>query len=410
MQKYLTKEERRARDENMEVVNISMDLIEDNPFQPRVKYPVDGIKRLAKSISQEGLFNPISVVAVNGGYVIVGGHRRLRAMKRLHRDTVPVIIRRHSSRDNLALDLAIENAMRRDFAPAEKAKSIFDVLNSKIPTIDHKIPRAMMILNQIKLIDKRGNIGKDFVNAYGFKESDTSKCKEMLTLLDMSVNTAIKYLRLLDLPAFIQKKIITADNDCRELTKQGYVSVSMAYEFTRVKNNTLRKQLYKKVVNEGLTYTNMKFVIDKMLEDGEEGYAKMGCNLKRDDPDYGLEMITEKTFKDASLLWNWRRKKLPLAVLTLDKACFVSSLVRLRKSAMYLIDATNKVLDETDDKTKIELINKKLSIMIRAGTHGQKFRFGFPVKYGNEFGLEPGDELELKIVAIRRKKKTWKKN
>jgi ParB family chromosome partitioning protein len=131
MREYLTKEQRRARDEEMEVVNISMDLIEDNPFQPRVKYPVEGIKRLAKSISKEGLFNPISVVAVNGGYVIVGGHRRLRAMKRLHRDTVPVIIRRHSSRDNLALDLAIENAMRRDFAPAEKAKSIFDVLNSK---------------------------------------------------------------------------------------------------------------------------------------------------------------------------------------------------------------------------------------------------------------------------------------
>jgi len=218
------------------------------------------------------------------------------------------------------------------------------------------------------------------------------------------VNTAIKYLRLLDLPAFIQKKIIAADNDCRELTKQGYVSVSMAYEFTRIKNNTLRKQLYHKVVEEGLTYVNMKYVIDKMLEDGEEGYAKMGCNLKRDDPDYGLEMITKKMFKDASLLWNWRTNKLPLAVLTLDKTCFTSSLRRLRKSALYLADATNKVLDKTDDRTKIKLINRNLSVTIRPGTGGQRFRFGFPVKYGNELGLEPGDELELKIVSIKRKK------
>jgi len=401
---YLTKQQRIERDASMKVDNIPIDRIRDNPFQPRKKYPREGIKRLAISITKQGLLNPISLVKIDDHYVIVGGHRRLRAFQYLKRKEIPAIIRRQSTDADLALDLAIENAMRQDFAPAEKAKAIFNVMNARIPNVKNDIFRTMMLLNQVKLMKRRGSIGSDFIGKYEFEDKDVFICKQLLVMMDLSVNTAITFLRMLDLPADIQRKIISADNGFEEdLTKKGYISVRMAYEITRIKDQQLRRVLYKKIVKEGITYVNMKFVIDKLLEEGTTSFSKMGTSRKRDDVDYKLRWITEENFEHASLVWNWRQHKLPLATRTLDETCFIASLERLKKSSMYLVDATNKILEKTDDRKKIELMNKNLTVTVRPGVGGQKFRFGFPGKYGEDLGLNTGDEIELKMVAIRRR-------
>lgn len=401
---YLTKLQRIERDASMKVENIPIDRIRDNPFQPRKKYPREGIKRLAISITKQGLLNPISLVKIDDHYVIVGGHRRLRAFQYLKRKEVPAIIRRQSTEADLALNLAIENAMRQDFAPAEKANAIFNVVNARIPNVKNDIFRAMMLFNQIKLMKRRGSAGSDFIGKYEFEDKDIVICNQLLIMMDLSVNTAITFLRMLDLPADIQRKIISADNGFEEdLTKKGYISVRMAYEITRVKDQRLRRVLYKKIVKEGITYVNMKFVIDKLLEEGTTGFSKMGTSRKRDDVDYKLRWLTAKNFEHASLVWNWRAHKLPLASRSLDETCFVASLERLKKSSMFLVDATNKILEQTDDRKKIELVNKNLTVTVRPGCGGQKFRFGFPGKYGEDLGLNTGDEIELKIVAIRRR-------
>lgn len=402
---YLTKQQRIERDADMKLVHIPVDKVNDNPYQPRKGYSKTKIKKLAINISRYGLINPITVISVNDGssYTLLSGHRRLRAFKHLNRKAIPATIRKEVSKADLALILAIEHAQRKDFTAIEKAKAIFNALNTSITNIKGDYLRALTVINQLRLVDKRGTVGSDFISTLGFKELDTVRCKHILESLQLSPNTAIAYLRLLDLPIEIQQKIICSNNDMSEKTKlNGTISVKTGYELTRIKNDELRLMLYKKICDEGLHYINIKYIVDRLLEFGEDGFANIGRNRGRDEEDYGIDWLTERNFRHASCLWNWRQNKLPLSHLkTLDNVSFQSSLVRLRKSALYLVDAINRVLKKSDEESIVQLINKQLMVTVRPGTRGQKYRFTFPGKFGKELGLEAGDNLYLKIIAIK---------
>ena len=60
---------------------ISIDLVEPNPYQPRLEFNDDALMDLAQSIRENGLIQPLTVREVDGKYQIVAGERRFRAMK-----------------------------------------------------------------------------------------------------------------------------------------------------------------------------------------------------------------------------------------------------------------------------------------------------------------------------------------
>ena len=406
---WLSADERRMRDDSMELMHIPVEKIKDNPYQPRKSYSETKIKKLGGNISKHGLINPITVVSVNHGeeYILLSGHRRLRAFKKLGRETIPATIRKRVGKGDLALILAIEHALRKDFTVIEKSRAIFNALNTSIANIEGNHLNALIVINQLRLFEKRGKIGSNFISTMGFEEMDVTRCENVLGSLAISPNTAISYLRLLDLPISIQNKIIFSNNNMSDETRaHGVISVKMGYELTRIKNVKLRLELYKKICEEGLRYINVKYLVDRLLEVGEEGFANIGRNRMRDEDDYGISWLTDKNFHHASRLWNWRQHKLPLSnLMTLDNASFQSSLTRLRKSALYLVDAIDRVSKKTDEDRMVQLINKQLKVTVRPGTGGQKYRFTFPAKFGKEIQLREGDDLYLQIVAIKHNNK-----
>ena len=103
------------------VSRIAMDLIEANPFQPRLSFDRDSLEELASSIRTLGLIQPITVRRIpTGRYQIISGERRFRACKIAGLDLIPAYIR--ESDDEGMLEMAIvENVQRTDLDPIEVA-------------------------------------------------------------------------------------------------------------------------------------------------------------------------------------------------------------------------------------------------------------------------------------------------
>ncbi len=93
-----------------------------NPFQPRLEFDPEELNQLAASIEEAGLLQPIVVRRGQNPsvYELVAGERRLRAVKSLGWDQIPVIIKEVDDRLLLVLAL-VENIQRSDLGPMEEA-------------------------------------------------------------------------------------------------------------------------------------------------------------------------------------------------------------------------------------------------------------------------------------------------
>lgn len=100
---------------------LPIDEIVANPFQPRKNFAVDELQKLATSISEYGIIEPL-VVRINEEhkYELIAGERRLRAAKLAGLTKVPVILTEYSDKQTAELAL-IENLQRSDLNAIEEA-------------------------------------------------------------------------------------------------------------------------------------------------------------------------------------------------------------------------------------------------------------------------------------------------
>ena len=98
---------------------IDINIISANPHQPRTNFSNSELKELAKSISEYGVIQPITVRKIKENkYQIISGERRFRACKLASINKIPVYIK--ETEDNKMLELAlIENIQRQDLDPIE---------------------------------------------------------------------------------------------------------------------------------------------------------------------------------------------------------------------------------------------------------------------------------------------------
>ena len=105
------------------VLDLSMDLIDDNPHQSRLEFDEEALEELAASIGVQGVIQPIVVRPGNEGrYVLILGERRLRASKLAGKTTVPAIVKRVSEQQAAEMTL-IENLQREDLDCLEQAEA-----------------------------------------------------------------------------------------------------------------------------------------------------------------------------------------------------------------------------------------------------------------------------------------------
>jgi len=103
------------------VMNIPLEQIEVNPFQPRTTFEEESLNELADSIKIHGVIQPITVRRIeNNKYQLIAGERRLRASKLAGKKDVPAFARAASDQESIEIAL-IENIQREDLNPLEIA-------------------------------------------------------------------------------------------------------------------------------------------------------------------------------------------------------------------------------------------------------------------------------------------------
>ncbi|HHX15904.1 MAG TPA: ParB/RepB/Spo0J family partition protein [Fibrobacter sp.] len=109
--------------EGIQVLEINLNLIDPNPFQPRRHFNEDDINELAETIKEHGLIQPITVRKFNGRYQIVSGERRTRAARIAKFETIEAYVHELLSDKNMGEWSLIENIQRVDLNPIEIAQS-----------------------------------------------------------------------------------------------------------------------------------------------------------------------------------------------------------------------------------------------------------------------------------------------
>ncbi len=110
------------KDIQTRIIEIDIDKIEPNPYQPRKEFDSDLLKELSESIKTHGVIQPVSVRRINNSYQLVAGERRLRASLIAELSTIPAIEMDLDDKQMMEYAL-IENIQRDDLNPIEEARA-----------------------------------------------------------------------------------------------------------------------------------------------------------------------------------------------------------------------------------------------------------------------------------------------
>ena len=111
-----------------QVVQVNLDDIIPNRFQPRIAFDEKGLNELASSIKEHGIIQPLVLRKLGKKYEIIAGERRYKASQLAGLTTVPAVI--SNIDDNSSAEVAlVENIQRRDLTPIEEARSYKNLLD-----------------------------------------------------------------------------------------------------------------------------------------------------------------------------------------------------------------------------------------------------------------------------------------
>ena len=142
-------------DKHEKVMNIAVDNIKTNKYQPRVHFNEEKLNELVKSLKEKGVIQPVLVRKTHDGYELIAGERRLRAAKRLNMSEIPAIVKEVNDIDMLEISL-IENIQREELNPIEEANA-FERFITEFNFTQEKIAEALgkdrsTIANTIRLL------------------------------------------------------------------------------------------------------------------------------------------------------------------------------------------------------------------------------------------------------------------
>ena len=147
-----------------DVLRIPVDLIEPNPFQPRMSFGEEALQELAESIRTFGLIQPITVRKKGSKYQIISGERRFRACTKAGMDMIPAYIR--DANDQGMLEMAIvENIQRENLDPIEVAMSYQRLMEECRLTQEQMADRVgkkrASVANQLRLLKLPAKVQHD---------------------------------------------------------------------------------------------------------------------------------------------------------------------------------------------------------------------------------------------------------
>ena len=141
---------------NREILEIEIEDIIPNRFQPRLTFDTEALNELANSIKEHGIIQPLVVRRLNDKYEIIAGERRYKAATLVGMKKVPCVVMELS--DNESAEVAvIENIQRKEMTPLEEAKAFKKILDKGYLTQDELAKRMgksqSSIANKLRLLN-----------------------------------------------------------------------------------------------------------------------------------------------------------------------------------------------------------------------------------------------------------------
>lgn len=141
---------------NREILEISIEDIVPNRFQPRLTFDTEALNELANSIKEHGIIQPLVVRRLNDKYEIIAGERRYKAATLVGMKKVPCVVMELS--DNESAEVAvIENIQRKEMTPLEEAKAFKKILDKGYLTQEELAKRMgksqSSIANKLRLLN-----------------------------------------------------------------------------------------------------------------------------------------------------------------------------------------------------------------------------------------------------------------
>ncbi|MBI4253376.1 ParB/RepB/Spo0J family partition protein [Candidatus Uhrbacteria bacterium] len=138
------------------IVELPIEVIQTNEYQPRHEFNEEQLSELAHSIREYGVIQPLVVSRSKDGYQLIAGERRLRASKMAGLKKVPVVLREAGDHERLAVAL-IENVQRVDLNPIELGiafKRLHEEFNLSHDEIGRRVGKSRPVIsNMIRLLN-----------------------------------------------------------------------------------------------------------------------------------------------------------------------------------------------------------------------------------------------------------------
>lgn len=179
-----------------EIVELKLDELRVNPYQPRKKFDDNALNELALSIKEHGVFQPIIVKKSIKGYEIIAGERRCRASRIAGKETIPAIIRNFTDEQMMEIAL-LENLQRENLSAIEEAvayKSMLEKLNLTQDELAKKVGKSrshitnilglLRLPNEVQQMVIKNEISMGHARAISKLESQN----EMINLANQIVN------------------------------------------------------------------------------------------------------------------------------------------------------------------------------------------------------------------------------
>ena len=136
---------------NEEIIEINLDELRANPYQPRKVFKDEALRDLSDSIKEHGVFQPIIVKKSIKGYEIIAGERRVRASKLAGLTKIPAIVRNLNDEQMMEIAL-LENLQRENLSAIEEAiayKSMIEKLSLTQEDLAKKVGKSRSHITNI---------------------------------------------------------------------------------------------------------------------------------------------------------------------------------------------------------------------------------------------------------------------
>ncbi len=204
------------------IIELELESIDVNPFQPRTSFNDETLRELATSIKEIGVIQPITVRKLDfNNYQLVSGERRFRASKLAGLKSIPAYIRIANDQESLTMAL-VENIQRQDLDPIEIA------------------------LSYQRLIDEINLTQEQLSDRVGKKRS-----------------TIANYLRLLKLDPIVQTGM-----------RDGFISMGHGRALINIEDQQQQLDIYETIIGKSLSVRDTEKMVRSLNDKTDNGTAK----------------------------------------------------------------------------------------------------------------------------------------